>query len=126
MALPRKGSRALTVDGVRYRWMSDLPDDMLPLPERVVSFQVQRDDGPGARLRARVRWPTVVRAYRALGKVVSKTYDSAPPFVVAQAIRVATTRGWCGTREGNELDLGFVDEVIDWSALDADAPASGR
>lgn len=124
MALPRKGSRTLVVSGVRYRWMSDLPDDMLREEDRVVGFVVQRDDGAGARLRARVRWPTIVRAYRAMGKCVSKRFDRAPPFVVAEAIRIATERGW--GNEGPELDAGFLEDAIDWSRLAAENQGSPR
>lgn len=121
MALPRQGSRVLVVDGIRYRTISDLPDDMIPVSERVVSFIVQRDDGPGARLRATIGWATVVREYRAIGKGASKRYDRAPPFVVAQAIRIAQRRGWQHDRVGPEHDLGHIDELIDWSGLTSDS-----
>ena len=97
--------------------MSDLPDDRAPESDRVVSFVVQRDDGPGARLRAKIGWLRVVHAYRAMGKGASKRHDQAPPFVVAQAIRIAQRRGWQHDRGGAELDLGWLDEVIDWSRL---------
>lgn len=120
MALRKKGSRTLVVDDVRYRWVSDLPDDALRAEERVVSFVVQAADVAGARMRACVHWMTVVRAYRAVGKGASKKYDRAPPFVIAQAIRLAIGQGWKNDATGPEHDAGMIDALIDWSALTAE------
>ena len=117
MALPRRSSRVIVVDDVRYRWMSDLPDDMLRKQDRVVSFIVQRDDGPGAKLRASVRWAPVVVAYRDVGKVVSHRFDRVPPFVVAQTIRLAIRDGWSSSKAGPVYDAGFVEGRVDWSEL---------
>jgi hypothetical protein len=83
----------------------------------IVSCIVQRDDGAGARLRARIRWMTVVSAYRAVGKVVSKRYDRATPFIVAQAVRLARPRGWHHDHAGPEHDFGWLDDLVDWASL---------
>ncbi len=117
MALPRRASRTIVVDTIRYRWMSELPDDMVRREKRTVSFVVQRDGGAGARLRATVRWEPVVERYRTQGKMLSHRFDRVPPFVVAQTIRLAIRDGWSHAAAGPEYDAGFVEGRIDWDEL---------
>ncbi|NPC85336.1 hypothetical protein HPC49_44970 [Pyxidicoccus fallax] len=82
MALARKGTRALTVDGTRYRWVV-APDD-----EPGLGIVVEAADSPGLRMVAWVEH----------GNTIS-------PWLVREAILRALAQGWQPQARGPDFVL---------------------
>ncbi|MEV1286249.1 hypothetical protein [Micromonospora sp. NPDC049679] len=95
MALPRKGSRPITVDGVDYRWMVRRRPTVHPAP---LSFVVERADEPGALLVVSLPWAHPRPGQGLPAEVVR-------PGIVASAITTALGRGWRPAQPGPPLTM---------------------
>ncbi|MFI9502894.1 hypothetical protein [Nocardia sp. NPDC052566] len=85
MALARKGTRIIVVDGQRYRWVVS-PGDLL-------AIVVERAEGVGQRMvTGGFEHPTVIS-----------------PGLVAQAVRNALRHGWTPFERGRALILARGD-----------------
>jgi hypothetical protein len=82
MALAKKGTRTIVVDGARYRWVV-APDD-----EPGMAIVVELADKPGQRMVTWVDYGTVVA-----------------PGLVAWVIRRALGRGWTPGRRATQIVL---------------------
>ncbi|MGW5608861.1 hypothetical protein ACWEWI_22680 [Streptomyces sp. NPDC003753] len=80
MALAKKGTRLITVDGCRYRWVV-APDD-----EPGLAIVVEDADAPGQRMVTWVQHGTVIT-----------------PRLVARAIRRALGSGWTPQQHGPQF-----------------------
>jgi hypothetical protein len=92
MALNRKHSRLIVVDGERYRWqVSTRPCPCRRCWGDDYQLTIQRADGSG--------------------QVISVTGSdvAATPRLVAEVIRAAQARGWTPQRSGSALRFGLVD-----------------
>jgi hypothetical protein len=116
MAFPRKGSRRIAVDGTVYRFRGGIYERDR-MPGEVHAFRIQRARSPGQMLRAEITYARLRAEYRRVGRHVSRTIDSVPPYVVRQTILLGLARGWKPSQNGRELDLGPIDDAIDWAAL---------
>jgi hypothetical protein len=107
MSLPRKGSRAITVDGHRYRWVAVYAKVTWCSAACPLQITVQRDGGRGGQL-------LLARFSRSTGKdeagrewVFPRYGAAVTPGVVADVIRAGRAAGWdpeaCG-RPPLELD----------------------
>jgi hypothetical protein len=87
MAMPRKGSRKITIDGRSFRWRAwyaDCWQDGYCIPLRLV---VELDAPPyGQRLRAAFRWDG--------SEIVCPDEQAVTPGVVRRIIEAALQRGW--------------------------------
>jgi hypothetical protein len=94
MSLPKKGSRLITVDGYRYRWvaMYDQVDwCSAACPRRLT---VQRDGGRGGQLLL-ARFPKSAAKDEAGQEWIFPRYGAAvTPGVVADIIRAGRAAGW--------------------------------
>ncbi|SDZ11915.1 hypothetical protein SAMN05444365_105406 [Micromonospora pattaloongensis] len=99
MALPRKGSRPITVDGVDYRWMVRRRASAGPAP---LSFVVEHADDPGALLVVSLPWAHPRPGQGRPGEVVR-------PGIVASAITTARDRGWHPDQPGPPFPLSGDD-----------------
>lgn len=107
MSLPRKGSRAITVDRVRYRWVATYASVTWCSAACPVRLTVLRAGGEGGQvLLARFAQSTGVDA--AGREWVFPRYGAAiTPGVVADIIRAARAAGWDPDQTGQppfELD----------------------
>ena len=116
MAFPKKGSRVIEVEGVRYRYIG-LFAERDRAPDEVHALRVQLADGPRQVLRAEFGYAVMKAAYARVGKHVSRWIDTAPPYLARQAILLGLREGWRPDTPGSEHDLGNIDARIDWTAL---------
>ncbi|MEU1543920.1 hypothetical protein ABZ461_38740 [Actinacidiphila glaucinigra] len=87
MALAKKGTRCLTVDGCRYRWVV-APDD-----EPGLAIVVEDADAGGQRMVTWVEHGTVIT-----------------PALVARSIRQARELGWVSGRRGPQFSTRLLGE----------------
>lgn len=113
MALPKKGSRVIVVDGVRYRYIGDATRfEGADFGEVVAELA----ESPREKIRARFTYTRLSREYRRVGHALSHVRDRLP-FVVHQTILHALSLGWRPDAGGGLRDLGNLDDVIDFSLL---------
>lgn len=119
MALPRRYSRLIVVDGRQYRWSGYLYDYFEP--GYVV---IERATQPRQKVRAEFSLEKLKEEYERVGKRVSRDFDHVPPYVVRQVIRYALARGWKPDSGGGMRDFGCLDDQIDFSELQPDEDRS--
>lgn len=114
MALPKKGSRNIVVDEVKYRWMGDAAkfegDDFAFL-------FIELSDDPRQKIKASFSWTKLNAAYKKVNHKLSKVFDRPPSFVVRQTILYALENGWKPEEGGGVLDLGNLDDKLDYSQM---------
>jgi hypothetical protein len=102
MTLPTKGSRAITVDGVRFRWrVRARPTYIQGMAWTPLSFVVQQADGCGAMLIVAMDAAHPSNWVSAPGAVVT-------PAIVEKAVQEALRSGWAPTRPGPPRHLGIA------------------
>jgi hypothetical protein len=105
MALVKKGSRLITVDGALYRWrVRKRPSYAQALAQSPLSFAVERADRGGA-----VLIVTMPGAHP--GAWVGGAAASVVPSLVAAAIRRGRERGWAAERPGSAFFLTLDEEI---------------
>jgi hypothetical protein len=118
MALAKKGTRRITVDGIAYRWVVS-PDDGYMI------LVAEWADGPGQRLEAFFQYhdvhePAGQGAFRIVGQ-----RRSISPGVVRALILAALARGWQPlVRVANAFRIPDADLLIPLSDEAADPSAS--
>ncbi|MGW3892788.1 hypothetical protein ACWD69_29285 [Micromonospora chokoriensis] len=105
MALTKRGSRPIVVDGIGYRWfVRPKPTYSQGLTWSPLSFAVERADPPGcASLIVRLASPHP-------GNWMNAPAPPVLPSVVASAIRQALGCGWQPDHPGSPFMLGFGGE----------------
>jgi hypothetical protein len=104
MALPRKGSRRIAVDGLVFRWLvRRRPTYCQALGWSPLSFVVELADESGARL-------VVALPYAHPGNWLGLPSASVRPATVAAALRHALSAGWQPHRPGAAFTLA-LDEA---------------
>ena len=106
MALARKGSRRIVVDGTAYRWrLRRRPTYDQALCYRPCTYAVQHADFPGTTLIVTTNQPHASNWFGAPSAAVLRKD-------VAAAINTALCQGWSPTRSGSTFHLdqseGFV------------------
>lgn len=112
--MPGKHTRVLTVEGVRYRWLGRLLHKDRADPG---DLYIELAEGPKQKVHARISYSTLKKAYEAVGKGISGEIETIPPYVVRQIILLALAKGWTPDQGGGVLDLGSIDDDIDFSEL---------
>ncbi len=116
--MPKKGTRTIEVDGVRYRYRGDAwrmeGDDC-------GEVLIELADRGREKVRATFTYTKLSAEYRRVGHALSHAADTMPPYVVRQTILHALSVGWDPHSGGGLRELGNLDEVLDFSGLD---PAS--
>lgn len=106
MALVKKGSRGITVDGARYRWTVrrkmtyDQGQGWVPF-----TFAVEHAEGTGSVLV--VRLPCAHPRSWMGGRSMA-----VRPVLVALAVRTALTRGWMPLRPGSAFRLELAEREL--------------
>ncbi|MEU7169147.1 hypothetical protein AB0A70_31595 [Streptomyces morookaense] len=99
MALPRKGSRRIVVDGVTYRWtVRGRPTYDQGLCWSPLTFAVEHADSPGTTLVVRTGRPHP-------GNWMGQPTEPVLPSAVADAIRTARRKGWTPEAPGSPFLL---------------------
>ncbi|GAA3746928.1 hypothetical protein HDA32_001449 [Spinactinospora alkalitolerans] len=88
MALPQKGSRIITVDGVAYRWrVRSRPTYSQGIGQAPMTFAVELADSPGRTL-------VVTTPHPHPGNWMGASATAITPAAVAASIRAALDEGW--------------------------------
>ncbi|GIH50784.1 hypothetical protein SAMN05421833_12376 [Microbispora rosea] len=106
MAIPRKGSRLITVDGVAYRWrIRRKPTYGQAIGEGSLSFAIELAEGPGLVL--------LVSLPFSLPDVwVGERTMAVRPALVAEAVRMALGQGWDPRQAGRAFDLDVTEDDL--------------
>ena len=110
MALPKKDSRRINVDGHQYSWITSGNDGCIDLI-------ICSSECSGQRLLAQFDYHSfhmVAEDSKSLKQKLSIT-----PFIVRQVIIYGIESGWTPEKRNSELRLGFLDNKIDMK-LNAD------
>lgn len=117
MALPKKGTRKITVDGVHYRWIGFIQSRKLKMPnEQFDDLIIELAENAGEKILAQFTFEHIKAHYQKVGKHL-QTFDKFPPYVVRQTILLALKDGWRPDTGGGIRELGCLDEKIDYSNL---------
>ncbi|URM90746.1 hypothetical protein LUW75_12940 [Streptomyces sp. MRC013] len=99
MALVRKGSRRIIVDGTVYRWrLRGRPTYCRGLAWSPCAFAVEHADTPGATL-------VVVADQPHPSNWTGREAEPVVPSRVAAAVRLALSKGWTPTTPGSSFHL---------------------
>ncbi|MFI8295069.1 hypothetical protein ACIGCZ_03870 [Streptomyces nigra] len=99
MALVRKGSRIIVVDGVAYRWrLRGRPTYFQGLAWSPCTFAVEHADTPGATLVVTTDQPHP-------SNWLDLEAEPVLPSPVAAAVRLALREGWTPTKPGSPFHL---------------------
>jgi hypothetical protein len=99
MAIPRKGSRLITVDGTVYRWaVRAKPTYCQGLDWGPLTFAVEHAEAPGQVLSVETRSPRPDNWLNLPGRPVT-------PLTVEQSIRAALAVGWKPNRSDGLFKL---------------------
>ncbi len=103
MAIPRKGSRLITVGGTVYRWaIRAKPTYCQALDWRPLTFAVEQADTPGQTLSVKTSAPRLDNWLSLPGVPVT-------PLTVERSVRAALAAGW----QPNRTDGVFVLTLVD-------------
>ncbi|MET7574891.1 hypothetical protein ABZT04_41430 [Streptomyces sp. NPDC005492] len=99
MALVRRGSRRIVVDGTVYRWrLRGRPTYFQGLAWSPCSFAVEHADSPGTTLVVTTDQPHP-------GNWIGREAEPVLPSGVAEAVRHALREGWIPTASGSAFHL---------------------
>lgn len=103
MAIPKKGSRRIVVDGLHYQWLfSRSQEDEWP----GASVRVNLADCPSASL-----WITFPPRFHLDGPIVAISRRTVLPSDVAAGIRAALAAGWIPDRPGRPFVLRVTEDI---------------
>ena len=114
MALPKKGSRSITVDNIKYRWVGDLTNFE---GENFGVLLIELYNEPRQKIRATFSWTQISREYKKVNQKLSKVFDNPPPYIVRQTILYGLMIGWKPYSGGGLLDLGNLDHKLDYENM---------
>ncbi|MFJ9752890.1 hypothetical protein [Streptomyces chartreusis] len=99
MALVKKGSRLITVDGISYRWrIRRKPTYSQALAWSPLTYAVELADSPGSTLVVTTNHPHP-------NSWMLESPGAVVPSAVAESIRSARTRGWAPKSPGSPFHL---------------------
>lgn len=114
MALPKKGTRIITIEGIKYRYHGHIThhegDDYGDLI-------IEKAEEPRQKIKAHFTWTKLYNEYKKVGHALSHVADQMPPYVVRQTILYALKKDWMPDKGGGIVDLGNLDEKLDFSQL---------
>jgi len=105
MALPKKGSRLLTVEDSNYRWMATGNDGWIDL-------YIELDGAKGQQLM--VKFDYRHREIKEADGVSPEQQFVVTPNIVRQTIIYGIENGWKPGENGKPLDLQHINHKITW------------
>ena len=111
MALPKKNARSITVDGVKYRFTGWFSDD-----EEGDLF-VELFSNPRQKIKVTFTWEKINEEYKKVNHRLCRIIDMPPSYIVRQTILYALKTGWYPDRGGGILNLGNLDDKIDYTLM---------
>ena len=123
MALPKKGTRIIIVEGIKYRYRGHVTHHE---GDNYGNLVVEKAEEPRQKIQAHFTWTKLYEEYKKVGHALSHVADHMPPYVVRQTILYALKKGWKPDQGGGLLDLGNLDEKLDFSQLNVESQNTGR
>lgn len=115
MALPKKRNRTIIVNDIKYRWTGFvLSQDSFNAPAHLI---IELYENPKQKIRAFFSWEKMNTEYKKVDHRLSKYLDATPPYIVRQTILYALKNGWVPNKGGGILELGNLDDKIDYTEL---------
>ena len=111
MALPKKNTRNITVDGVKYRWTGWF------WPYDDGYLFVELFNNPRQKIKATFTWEKINKEYEKMNHRLSRCIDMQPSYIVRQTILYALKNGWCPNKGSGILNLGNLDDKIDYTLM---------
>ena len=111
MALPKKGSRTITVGDCNYRWIASGNDGWIDL-------YIESKDTKGQLLKAKFDYHH--KETKMTNGIGLKQQLVVTPDIVRQTIELGINQGWNPTNNGKSLDLHHIDDKIDWQKNEKD------
>jgi hypothetical protein len=105
MALPKTGSRVITVEEYNYRWMASGNDGWIDL-------YVELDGEKGQRLM--VKFDYHHKRIQMNDSVSLQQQFVVTPDIVRQTIIYGKKNGWKPSEKGKPLDLHHIDDKVNW------------
>lgn len=106
VAIVRKGSRLITVDGVAYRWrIRRRPTYGQAIGEGPLTIPIEPAEGPGPVL-------LVSLPFSRPDAWVGERTMAVRPALVAEVIRTALRRGWDPSRPGRAFALDVTEDDL--------------
>ncbi|MEV8015870.1 hypothetical protein AB0O76_05850 [Streptomyces sp. NPDC086554] len=106
MALVKKGSRNIAVDGVPYRWtLRRKPTYSQALVWSPLTYAVELADSPGSTLVVTTNQPHP-------SNWVIEPVSAVAPYAVADAVRTALINGWIPEKPGSPFQLDQSDGFV--------------
>jgi hypothetical protein len=106
MAIAKKNSRGITVNGQKYRWM--FHED-----SGYNTVTVQSDIGRGCKLVANIAWYDFKDLiFDDSGSLQGEAYDRVTPSFVAYVIRCAIDLGWVPYASGKAFQVKYEKDVF--------------
>ena len=106
MAISKKGSRTITVNGIAYRWVVS-PDSGYAV------VVVELEPNPGERLLGYCNPFTEARSPDAGGLRLNTIHRTISPGAVTRLIRAALERGWQPAKKGTaEFRIRSADAIL--------------
>ena len=103
MAISKRGSRRIVVDGIAYRWKVPLPDESQEEGWPGMAAAVSRIESNGSQL-----WLKFSDRY-SMGGPCAEQGKPILPSEIALGIRAALASGWQADRPGKQFDFRVVD-----------------
>ncbi|QNR24878.1 hypothetical protein [Croceimicrobium hydrocarbonivorans] len=105
MAIPKPGSRVITVEDQIYRWMASGNDGWIDL-------YIELDGEKGQRLM--VKFDYHHKRIQTNDSVSLQQQFLVTPDIVRQTIDYGKKNGWKPSEKGKPLDLNHIDDKINW------------
>jgi hypothetical protein len=103
MAISKRGSRRIIVDGIAYRWKVPLPDETQEAGWPGVAAAVSRIEPKGSQL-----WLMFPERYSMSGPLATQGKPVVPS-EIASGIRAAIASGWQADQPGKQYDFRMID-----------------
>ncbi|MFS0553951.1 hypothetical protein [Brevibacillus sp. 179-C9.3 HS] len=105
MALPKKGTRGITVGEQRYRWV------ISPAAKGLLALTIQHNDGMGQLIRVYVK-SDVNDFWAEFSHVQQLDMRAVKPADVAVIIEEAITQGWQSEIKGAPLSFDLIGSTL--------------
>ena len=114
MGLPKKGSRSIIVNDVKYRWIGCATNYQ---GEDYGGLIIELFNEPKQRIRANFTWTKLRADYKNVNHRMCKIVDSPPPYIVRQTVLYGLDNGWEPTETGRLIDFGNLDDKLNYKQM---------
>lgn len=100
MTLPKKTSKIITINNIKYSWMASGNDDIIYL---IICLK----ESPGQKLLASFNYVNIFENDIVEVQIISS--------IVKQVIEYAINKGWNPYKKGKEFNIGTMNDLINYT-----------